>query len=96
VTVALRCGVGAAPPSSQCTTFNGVDWKVEGVQTGRPKQYVLTTYGRTPAVQVVLAPAANAQLVMPPISDAVASAIPHAAKRCTVQGGPIPSPSATP
>jgi Protein of unknown function (DUF3515) len=96
VTVSLRCGVTGVPPSSQCTTFEHVDWKVRGVQRGRPKQYVLTTYGRTPAVQVVLDPSANAQVVMPAISDAVAAAIPHATAHCTIQGDTGPGPSGTP
>ena len=90
VTVTLRCGVTGVAPSSQCTTFDGVDWKVQGVASGRPKQFVLTTYGRVPAVQVVLDPSANAQVVMPAVSDAVAAAIPHASVHCTVQGGSAP------
>ena len=100
VTVSLRCGVTGAGPSSQCVTFEKVDWKVASVPADRPKQYVLTTFGRTPAVQVVLdARLAPSDQVMPPISDAVAAAIAHSSARCTVQGGsgttagPTPSPT---
>jgi hypothetical protein len=99
VRISLRCGVTATPPSSQCVTFDQVDWKVQSARgaNGR-QQYVLTTYGRTPAVQVVLDAGLPSDQVMPPISDAVAAAIPRTPLRCTVQGGSSPgaSPSASP
>jgi hypothetical protein len=93
VTVSLRCGVTATPPSSQCVTFEKVDWKVQAVPADRPTRYVLTTYGRTPAVQVVLNAGLPSDQVMPPISDAVAAAIPRATLRCTVQGDATPTPT---
>ena len=97
VTVSLRCGVTGTPPSSQCVTFGTVDWKVQALPSDKPTRYVLTTYGRTPAVQVVLNAGLPSAQVMPPISDAVAAAIPRATLRCTIQGdrttAPSPSPS---
>lgn len=96
VRVSLRCGVTATAPSSQCVTFNDVDWKVRSIPADRPKQYVLTTYGRSPAVQVVLDAGLPSDQVMPPISDAVAGAVPRATAHCTIQGAPLPSASPSP
>jgi uncharacterized protein YceK len=97
VTVSLRCGVTGSAPSSQCVTFDEVDWKVASVPADEPKQYVLTTFGRTPVVQVVLdARLAPSDQVMPAISDAVSAAIPRTSARCTIQGDSSPSPSPTP
>jgi hypothetical protein len=96
VRISLRCGVTGTPPSSQCVTFEGVDWKVQPVPAARPKQYVLTTFGRSPAVQVVFDAGLPSDQVMPPISDAVAGAIPHASARCTVPSGGAPGPTPTP
>jgi hypothetical protein len=94
VRISLRCGVTATPPSSQCVSFDEVDWKVQSARDpGGRQQYVLTTYGRRPAVQVVLDAGLPSDQVMPPISDAVAAAIPRTSLKCTVQGGSSPSPS---
>jgi hypothetical protein len=49
--VLLRCGVAQPGPSATCSTVNGVDWVVD--VSGKPR-YVYTTYGRTPATQVVI------------------------------------------
>jgi hypothetical protein len=99
VRISLRCGVTAGTPSSQCVTFDKVDWKVHSTRStaGKP-QYALTTYGRTPAVQVVLDAGLPSDQVMPPISDAISAAIPRASAQCTIQGdsGTGTSPSASP
>lgn len=50
--VLLRCGV--TPPGASedpCLTIDGIDWLVD--DSGDPR-YVFTTFGRTPAVQVVI------------------------------------------
>ncbi|MGF3055502.1 DUF3515 family protein [Microbacterium sp. YY-01] len=50
--VYLRCGVEPPGPSTlQCVTFGGVDWLVDSED--RPWLRI-TTYGRTPAVQVTV------------------------------------------
>jgi hypothetical protein len=49
--VLLRCGVAQPAPSASCSTVNGIDWVVD--VSGSPR-YVYTTYGRSPATQVVV------------------------------------------
>ncbi|QNE47440.1 DUF3515 family protein [Glaciihabitans sp. INWT7] len=49
--VLLRCGVAQPAPSASCSTVNGVDWVVD--VSGSPR-YVYTTWGRSPATQVVV------------------------------------------
>lgn len=52
-TVLLRCGVASPPPTAEfpCFTIEGVDWLRD--DTGDPN-FVFTTYGRTPAVEVII------------------------------------------
>ncbi|MFB2556884.1 DUF3515 family protein [Herbiconiux liangxiaofengii] len=50
--VLLHCGVPVSGPTSlPCANVNGVDWIVDN---SNDPTYVFTTYGRTPAVEVVL------------------------------------------
>ena len=49
--VLLRCGVAQPAPSASCSTVNGIDWVVD--VSGSPR-YVYTTWGRSPATQVVV------------------------------------------
>lgn len=50
--ILLTCGVEVPGPSTQrCVTVDGVDWLVDDSEEGRG---VFTTYGRDPAVQVVV------------------------------------------
>lgn len=49
--VLLRCGVAQPAPSASCSTVNGIDWVVDVSATPR---YVYTTWGRSPATQVVV------------------------------------------
>ncbi|MEO7122529.1 MAG: DUF3515 family protein [Lacisediminihabitans sp.] len=50
--VILRCGVTPpGPTSTQCATVKSIDWLIDN--TKQPV-YTFTTYGRTPAVQVVI------------------------------------------
>jgi hypothetical protein len=48
--VILRCGAEApGPTTDRCVSVNGVDWVID--ETDAPN-YLFTTYGRTPAVEV--------------------------------------------
>ncbi|MFD5866773.1 DUF3515 domain-containing protein [Agromyces sp. NPDC127015] len=50
--VLLRCGVEPpGPTTDRCVTVNGVDWIID--ETDAPN-YRFTTYGRTPAVEVLV------------------------------------------
>lgn len=51
--VLLRCGVPSPAPNASltCTTVGGIDWL--GDDSGDPN-FVFTTYGRTPAVEVII------------------------------------------
>lgn len=50
--VLLRCGVEApGPTEARCITIGGVDWIVD---ESRAPNYLVTTYGRTPAVEVFI------------------------------------------
>jgi len=80
--VLLSCGVPPpGPTEQQCITIDGVDWIVDDSQAPR---YLVTTYGRTPAVQVfvdnevvspneVLDSLSRAVAVIAPTSECVSS-----------------------
>ena len=96
--VVLRCGVTPpGPTTATCTPVDGVDFLIRAV--GR-QQYVVTTFGRTPATQIDLDQGrVDSGTVLPPIADAIAGAIPHATGHCTVSGtsgSTSPTPSPTP
>ena len=52
-TVLLRCGVTPPPPTATfpCVTVEGVDWLRDDSDD---PNFVFTTYGRTPAVEVII------------------------------------------
>lgn len=80
--VILSCGVTPpGPTEQQCITIDGVDWIVDD---SRAPQYLVTTYGRTPAVQVfvdnetvspneVLSGLSSAVSLLPASSECVSS-----------------------
>lgn len=100
--VVLRCGV--TPPGAstdQCLPFDGVDWLAHPV--AGTQQYIVTTFGRTPAVQLVIDTARiGSSTALPPISDAIATAIPKQTAHCVAAdqlaptATPTPTPTATP
>ncbi|MFE9661758.1 DUF3515 family protein [Streptomyces sp. NPDC005955] len=50
----LRCGVAELPPTPDlCVSVNGVDWVLDEERLDRDGVSVLTTYGRSPAVEFV-------------------------------------------
>jgi hypothetical protein len=94
--VQLRCGVTPPGPTTDPSfTSSGVDWILSSSGTGPDAREVVTTFGRTPATQVVVDPKqASANDVVPSISDAVSAAIPTATRHCTAPAAP--TASATP
>lgn len=50
--VLLRCGVRPpGPTTDRCVSFDGVDWVID---ESDPPNYLFTTYGRTPAIEVLV------------------------------------------
>lgn len=68
--VILSCGVDVPGPTTlPCETFDGVDWIIEDEGDAR---YRLTTFGRTPAVQVYLD---NGLVASGPVMDELAAVV---------------------
>lgn len=81
--VILHCGVTPPGPtaSQQCRTFEGVDWLIDD---SRNPIVVATTYGRTPAIEVVIE--TDAQGVV--LSDLAPAIAPLPVDRSCVGIGP--------
>jgi hypothetical protein len=99
----LRCGVADPGPTTDlCYTVKGIDWIED---SSKKPTYVYTTFGRKPAIQVVInSKATNGQgtIILDELADAV-SQIPHVKNKkrsCTdvlgSQDLPTPSPTPTP
>lgn len=94
--VQLRCGVTPPGPTTDpCFTISSVDWIRVDSGTGSAAREVWTTFGRTPATEVVIDPKhASENDALGPISDAVTAAMPTTNRTCTAPS--VPSPSTTP
>jgi Protein of unknown function (DUF3515) len=92
--VQLRCGVPPPGPTTDpCYTVSQVDWIRADTGTGSGVRVVVTTFGRTPATQVVVDPKrVSVDDVLPTISDAVVAAMPTSTRHCTVSA-PTASPT---
>jgi hypothetical protein len=78
--IVLRCGVSPpGPTTDQCIAVDGIDWVARAVSGG----YSFTTYGRTPAVQVLVprhyAPETFALTAL----TAAVSTVPQGEHRCS-------------
>jgi hypothetical protein len=95
--VLLRCGVPVPGPTTQeCVTLKGIDWLRDDSDA---PNYVFTTYGRDPAVEVIVdGDRASGTNALIELSNAVGS-IP-ATGACTnpddVLGVPEPTPTPSP
>jgi hypothetical protein len=70
--IVLRCGVAVPGPTTDpCSTVDDVDW----VQTQSKKYYEFTSFGRSPATEVLLpvALAASGESALVDLNDAVGS-----------------------
>ena len=103
--VILRCGVTPpGPTSAQCATVKGIDWVVND---SKKPVYTFTTYGRTPAVQVVVdskLTQGQGTIVLDQLSNAVSFITQSAKHKCeSVLGNGlggesqvVPGPTPTP
>jgi hypothetical protein len=82
-TVVLRCGVEPPAPSELvCTTLGGVDWLVLAQEDERQR---LVTYGRDPAVEVIIRRGAQVdfQSIVDTLSSNIQSGLAPATAQCT-------------
>lgn len=82
-TVVLRCGVEPPAPSTEvCTTIGGVDWLVLDQEEERQR---LVTYGRDPAVEVIIRRGAEIDFrtVVESLTTNIQSGLAPATARCT-------------
>lgn len=77
--IIARCGVTSpGPTTNDCISVNAIDWVAEPLDNGT--SYV--TYGREPAIQVLVPSAhAPAAFALPPFTTA-ATSIPQGPRRC--------------
>lgn len=73
------CGVSEPGPSPDCIDVSGVDWVYERLDDGA----AFTTYGRAPAVQVLVPAAYSPEPLRLPDFSAVVALIPQGPRRCT-------------
>mgnify|MGYP003556664411 FL=1 len=88
--VLLSCGVPVPPPTTMpCQTFKGVDWIIDESQL---PQYTATTYGRDPAVEVVIdGTAVSGSIALEDLANAVQS-LPKYGLGCTDEVDPNATP----
>ena len=78
--IIARCGVAAPGPTTlECLTVDGVDWVVEPLSDGTR----FTTYGRSPAIEVLVPKRYAPEPLLLPAFGTAASALPETGRRCT-------------
>jgi len=78
--IVWRCGVTPpGPTQNECTEVNGVDWVRVPLDDGSS----FTTYGREPAVQLLVPRAYAPEPLTLPAVSAVVAAVPQGPRRCT-------------
>jgi Protein of unknown function (DUF3515) len=78
--IVWRCGVTPpGPTEEECTQVNGVDWVRQPLSDGSS----FTTYGREPAVQLLVPRAYAPEPLTLPALSAVVAAVPQGPRRCT-------------
>ncbi len=92
--IIARCGVSAVPPTTaECLGVDDVDWVVEPLQDGRR----FTTYGRAPAMQVLVPDHYSPEALVLGAFTQVASTLPANGRHCSAAAprAPRPTTSAT-
>ncbi|MEO7746522.1 MAG: DUF3515 family protein [Actinomycetota bacterium] len=77
--IVYLCGVVQPGPSPSCQDVNGVDWVYLQLGDGT----VFTTYGRDPAVQVLVPRAYAPEPLRLPDFSAAVSVVPQGTRRCS-------------
>jgi len=77
--IIARCGLAAiGPTTDQCLVVSGVDWVAHRLTDG----VSFTTYGRSPAIEVLVPSAYAPESLLLPAFGAAASAIPQGNRHC--------------
>ncbi|WP_295788767.1 DUF3515 family protein [uncultured Microbacterium sp.] len=91
--ILLTCGLETPGPSTlPCRSFDGVDWLVDESQAA-DNRYTLTTFGRSPALQVFLDyESASSADVAQAIGPLVRDYLPATGSVCTSAADATPAP----
>ena len=77
--IIARCGVAPpGPTANQCLDVSGIDWVAERLTDG----VLFTTYGRAPAIEILVPHAYQPEPLLLPAFGKAASAIPQGEHRC--------------
>ncbi|MDU0326756.1 DUF3515 family protein [Microbacterium sp. KSW2-21] len=95
--ILMTCGLETPGPSTlPCRPFDGVDWLVDESQADQ-NRYTLTTFGRSPAIQVYLdyeeASSADVAQALGPL---ISQYLPSTGAVCTSTSDTTPTPTPTP
>ena len=77
--IIARCGVAAPGPSTECIEADNIDWVMSSLSDG--KRFV--TYGRVPAIEVLVPSAYSPEPLVLSAFDQAASQIPQNSHRCS-------------
>jgi hypothetical protein len=78
--IVARCGVAApGPTTDDCLTVNGVDWVATPLSDGTR----FVTYGRDPALEVLIPKGDVPEASLLPVFAAAAQALPETGRRCS-------------
>ncbi|HEY8821782.1 MAG TPA: DUF3515 family protein [Dermatophilaceae bacterium] len=77
--IIARCGLAAiGPTTDQCVSVSGIDWVAHPLTDG----VRFTTYGRSPAIEILVPSAYKPEPLLLPAFGAAASAIPQGDRHC--------------
>lgn len=77
--IIVRCGVTSPGPSTDCVQADGIDWVSQSLSDGTR----LTTYGRAPAIEVLVPHNYDPPGLLLSAFTAAAKSIPQGSHRCT-------------
>ncbi|QFG68998.1 DUF3515 family protein [Ornithinimicrobium pratense] len=81
--IVARCGKQPpGPTTEQCLDVNGVDWVLTELDDGA----MFTTYGRDPAIEVLVPDTHESAPLLLPVFGAAAEQVPQTMGRCTAVG----------